>query len=367
LANPSTRVIASVFAEVPMAALRGRLRTYRGNLLLLLGGIALGLITAELATRLVAPQRRTRAFIPEVGQLASIHQLDANMGLVLKSNLDETFIFGTRLATNSLGLRDREIGPKQPGELRVLSLGDSYAFGYGVELEQMYAKVLERGLSRQLSPTVVSVINAGVVGYGTQQQRIAFQRLRGKVQPDFVLATFAAGNDVYDNAVFEEQIRTHLQTPLGLVGRHSHLMRLLLKVTFPIWFFLENRDPDHIAHTVELLRELESDFLAAQVPFLVLVIPARHQIRPEVEPAANILMDLGFDGLVFRQNRRVIQHFREDSIPFVDLWEPLVARDQQMRVSFTDDSHLNAIGHEVIAQQILPRVIGSLPAATHPR
>lgn len=350
-----------------MAALRGRLRRHRGNLFLLLGGTAFGLLTAELATRLVAPQRLTRAFIPEVGQMASIHQLDANMGLVLKSNLDEAFIFGTHLATNSLGLRDREIGPKQPGELRVLSLGDSYAFGYGVELEQMYAKVLERGLSRQLSPTVVSVINAGVVGYGTQQQRIAFQRLRGKVQPDFVLATFTAGNDVYENAIFEEQIRTHLQTPLGLVGRHSHLVRLLLKVTFPVWFFLENRDTDHIAHTIGLLRELESDFRAVQVPYLVLVIPARHQIRPEVEPVARILIDLGFDGLVFRQNRLVIQHFREDSVPFVDLWAPLVARDQQGRVSFTEDSHLNAIGHEVIAQQIIARLTDALAANEHLR
>ena len=350
-----------------MAALRARLRAYRGNLLLLLGGIAFGLLAAELATRLVAPQRLTRAFIPEVGQMASIHRLDANMGLVLKSHLDEAFIFGTHLTTNSLGLRDREIGPKQPGELRVLSLGDSYAFGYGVELEQMYAKVLERGLSRQLSPTIVSVINAGVVGYGTQQQRIAFQRLRRKLQPDFVLATFTAGNDVYENAIFEEQLRTHLQTPLGLVGRHSHLVRLLLKVTFPVWFFLENRDTDHIAHTIELLRELESDFRSAQVPYLILVIPARHQIRPEVEPVAKILMDLGFDGLVFRQNQLVIQHLREDSVPFVDLWGPLVARDQQRRVSFTDDSHLNAIGHEVIAQQILTRLTDALAANQHRR
>jgi lysophospholipase L1-like esterase len=344
-----------------VSALRGSVQSWAEKLLLVLGGLALGLLTAEGITRLLAPQQLTPAFT-SLPLIESIHQHDSTYGTVLKSNIVAPFVFGTHVATNSLGLRDQEFGAKRADEFRILSLGDSYAMGFGLELEQSYGKVLERGLKRSFPAVTFSVINAGVDGYNTRQMRMSFQRLRQRLQPDFVLATFVAGNDVYDNAVFEERLRTGLNTPLGLVGRNSHALQLLLKVTFPLWFFLENRDADKIAHTIDCLRELESTFREAHVPYLMLVIPARHQIRPSVEPAVGVLMDLGFERLVFRQNREVIDHFRRDRIPFIDLWPPLVARDRKARVSFANDSHLNALGHEVVAREILARLEGVLPA-----
>jgi len=65
----------------------------------------------------------------------------------------------------------------------------------------------------------------------------------------------------------------------------SHVARLVMKVTFPVWFFLANRDSDNILQTIDALRQLESRLRAAHVPYLMLVVPARHQIRPSREPA----------------------------------------------------------------------------------
>ena len=275
--------------------------------------------------------------------------------------LTSPIIFGTHIETNELGLRDHEYGPKHPGEFRILSLGDSYAFGYGLELEQSYGKVLERELNEHYPGTRFSVINAGVVGYGTRQQQLDFDRLYAKLQPDFVLATFSAANDVYDNGMFEDRLRTHWQTPVGFIGQHSHLARLGLRVTFPLWFFLENRDPEWIERTITELKELEADFQKAHVPYLILVIPARHQIRPGEQPAARMLMRMGFTELVFLQNRRIVGHLQRDSVPYIDLWKPLVARDSAGRVSFTEDSHLNAMGDEVVAHETLLRLDTILP------
>jgi lysophospholipase L1-like esterase len=293
-----------------------------------------------------------------------MHQADPIYGFVLKPNIVVPFVFETHLATNSLGLRDREFGPKRSGEFRILSLGDSYALGFGVELEQSYGKVLERELNWRFPAVTFSVINAGVEGYGTRQMLMSFQHLRRQLQPDFVLATFVAGNDVYENAVFEERLRTHNHTPLGVLGRNSHAVRLVLRVTFPLWFFWANRDTDNIAHTIDLLRELESTFRQAGVPYLMLVIPARHQIAPSVNPAVRILLDLGFESLVLRQNRKIIDHFRYDGVPFIDLWPALVARNREAPVSFPNDSHLNALGHEVIANEVLASLKGFLPFAS---
>jgi hypothetical protein len=172
-----------------------------------------------------------------------------------------------------------------------------------------------------------------------------------------VLATFVAGNDVDDNALFEARLRTHLNRPLGPLAQRSQALQLLLKTTFPIWFFLSNRDPSSIAHTIDLLRELEASFNAAHIPCLMLIIPARHQIRPQVETGAQLLTHFAWGRrLLFRQNQAVIDHFRRDAVPYLDTWPALVRADSQRRVSFSKDSHLNAFGHAVVAREILARL-----------
>lgn len=337
----------------------------------LLGVVVLGTLTvAEVLLRVLSPQTLTPAFIWPGREDAALFALDPRYGVVLKPNLDEIAQFGTHVRTNSRGLRDHEFGAKQSDEFRILSLGDSYAFGFGVEVEQSYTKVVEDRLNRELPGRTFSVVDAGVTGYGTKQQDMVLQDLLPVLKPDFVLATFTAGNDVYDNAVFEDQLRTGLQTPLGFVGRHSHLARLFLKASFPLWFFLENREAKRLQHTIRLLEELEAHLREAGLPYLMLVIPARHQIRPSVEPAARLLMSVGLESLVFRQNQWVIRHFRQQQVPYLDLWPPLVKQDSVAQVSFVEDSHLNALGHQVVAREIvahLRRVLGSPPSVEHLR
>jgi lysophospholipase L1-like esterase len=336
---------------------------WAGKLALLGVGLAVSLLLGELLTRLLAPQSLTPAFITDPDD--RIHQRDPELGLVLRPRIDEPFAQGTRLVTNSRGLRDRELGPKGPGEIRILSLGDSYAMGFGVGLDECYGKVLERELRlRGISATVV---NAGVDGYATKQELLTYRRLRDSVAPDFILATFVAGNDVFDNSVFEDRLATNFSTPLGWVGRHSQLVQLVLRHTFPLWFFWDNREGGRIAHTIRLLRELEGELQAAGVPYLMLVIPARHQIRPEVEPATRLLVGVGLEGFILRQNRRVIEHFQEDGVPYLNLLPPLVAKDRETPVSFADDSHLNAVGHAVIAREVLRKLETPLTIARQAR
>jgi GDSL-like lipase/acylhydrolase family protein len=224
-------------------------------------------------------------------------------------------------------------------------LGDSYAFGYGVEVEQSYGKVFEGLFNHTCTGVRISVINAGVSGYGTVQQQLSFHRLLGALQPDFVIASFTAGNDVDENALFEERLRCRRHR----TSSASHVARLLEKVTFPVWFFLANRDADNIEHTISLLKQFESDLDSANAPFVMLIIPSRHQIWPSVEPGSRLLMALGFDELMFRQNHAVEQHFVQDRVPYIDLWPALVAEDTNSPVSFADDSHLNPHGHEIAA------------------
>jgi hypothetical protein len=85
---------------------------------------------------------------------------------------------------------------KEPGNLRVLVLGDSHTMGYEVRQEYTFSSVLERYLKR--SGRKVEVINTGVSGFGTAEQ-LAFLREEGfRYDPDFVVLAFYA-NDYEDN------------------------------------------------------------------------------------------------------------------------------------------------------------------------
>lgn len=115
----------------------------------------------------------------------------------LRSNLDVKFQ-GVSVKTNSCGMRDREYSLVKPeGVYRILLLGDSFAFGWGVEEEKSFAKVLERTLNKftQGQPRV-EVLNFAVPGYSTFQEVAQFYNLASDFKPDSVLV-YLVDNDFY--------------------------------------------------------------------------------------------------------------------------------------------------------------------------
>lgn len=70
------------------------------------------------------------------------------------------------VAINSDGLRGREINtPKPPHTFRILAVGDSVTFGYGVREEDTYVKVLERRLNEgESGGREFEVLNGGTLG-----------------------------------------------------------------------------------------------------------------------------------------------------------------------------------------------------------
>lgn len=86
---------------------------------------------------------------------------------------------------NSLGFRDRELGPKPPGVLRVLVLGDSFTEGQGVREEDAYPRVLER-LLNLAEPGSWEVRNCGDRGADFPKLYESFEKLLAH-DPDLVL------------------------------------------------------------------------------------------------------------------------------------------------------------------------------------
>jgi hypothetical protein len=101
----------------------------------------------------------------------------------------------SRVELNSHGLRDDEIPYDKPaGEKRVLVLGDSVTFGWGVSQGETFADRMEY-LLNELPGDRWQVINSGVNGYNTEQEA-AYLRIEGmRYSPDFVLLVYVS-NDV---------------------------------------------------------------------------------------------------------------------------------------------------------------------------
>jgi len=98
---------------------------------------------------------------------------------------------------NSLGLRNSEIGSKAD-TFRILVLGDSFTFGYGVENEETYPSQLQKILNERIDRKV-EVINAGYASGYAPDAYYAYLKKEGfALQPDLVLIGFFVGNDFID-------------------------------------------------------------------------------------------------------------------------------------------------------------------------
>jgi lysophospholipase L1-like esterase len=146
---------------------------------------------AELTLRAIDLRELRESYEP--GR-ALLFRHDAELGWAPIANASATFtgIRTVSVRNNSLGLRDVEpAGARKP---TVLFLGDSFVWGYDVEADERFTELLRRELP------AVRIVNAGVPGYGTDQEYLLLARIWDAVRPDVVVLMFCTGNDRPDNS-----------------------------------------------------------------------------------------------------------------------------------------------------------------------
>lgn len=113
---------------------------------------------------------------------------------------------GIPVRINSRGLRGPEMDlEKPPGTYRILNLGDSVVFGWGVAYEDTYGCRLQELLNQRYGsePVTYEIINAGVPGWN-MANILAYLEAEGlDYQPDLVLLNFTLVNDVYGGSAVE--------------------------------------------------------------------------------------------------------------------------------------------------------------------
>jgi len=114
---------------------------------------------------------------------------------------------GIPVAMNKFGLRDEpDFNPDKPAsEFRILSIGDSIAFGLGVKSSDAYAKVFERKINETRGSRKYNVINAAGPGYSPSFYYMFLKNEGLTWNPDMVLIETELSNDVTDEAFLHLQ------------------------------------------------------------------------------------------------------------------------------------------------------------------
>lgn len=171
----------------------GRRLAFVGFTLLVL--VCLAGLVAEIGYRLFAPA-------PQVFDLSGLHEFRPDREWLYRGRPGAAGeVLGTRYEINADGFR----GPvharaREPGTTRILVLGDSIAFGFGVREEQTFPRVLEDLFARSAPGAGVEVVNLGTGGYSAWNEARLLEDVGIEYQPDLVLVQFSI-NDLNDPTI----------------------------------------------------------------------------------------------------------------------------------------------------------------------
>lgn len=116
---------------------------------------------------------------------------------------------GRRVSTNSHGMRGPEIPvEKAPGVFRIVGIGDSVMFGWGVSDEDYYLRLLEARLNARQDGRRYECLNLAVPGYNTTMEVAALENVGMAFEPDLIILQFI--NNDFGLPLFMERQRTGL-------------------------------------------------------------------------------------------------------------------------------------------------------------
>lgn len=298
--------VAAAMSGIAWMQLRRRADSPRATRIVLLG-LAVGLV--------VSLDRVIGVCCPPPADNGSLFEPHPTRGWAYRRNT-VGHTGGVEVRLNSLGLRGADLPRDKPaGEYRVLLLGDSIAFGYGVAERDSLAMQLEQAWQRVSSGRRIRVVNAGVMGYTTWQECDVLERESPSLLPDAVVLAFCF-NDVMDllgvsaddvsgllpefrpsTARFHwsglvRGVRTALDTNRSVVGRwigERHFPRETFRETFgpsP-----SSRAADAWSRTLGDLDRMAALCRSRDVPFLVAVFPYREQLETLDAPRPQTRME----------------------------------------------------------------------------
>ncbi len=290
---------------------------------------------------------------------------------------------------NSKGLRDVERTYRKQGAYRIVALGDSFAFGHGVDFEQSFLTILEAKLKRGVNERI-EIIKAVVPGTGLSFYRELLAAEGMRYDPDLVLVNVFVGNDLDDVVVASREaervvadgggrsfqrtlygvkrwLRAHLHIYSFAVDRlkaHPRIRRALNAsglagglIGSQVIDVLKKPSPDGYAMKWRLAGEILKDIKEQCPNVAVVVIPSREQVDADRLRRAVKQVGYTLDEIDrFHPSEQMAALCRQLDMPCIDLTPRFIQVYSTERTPLFFESeieaHFNARGHALAAEMI---------------
>lgn len=239
---------------------------------------------------------------------------------------------------NSDGLRDKEYQVEKGDKYRIVFLGDSLTFGWGVEDEDTFATILETEMS-STQPT--EIINFGTGNYNTEQEVNLFIEKGLKYNPDKVVLFYF----INDAEITPQKSGLWFLGYSHFVSFYWSRINSMINNLFPSKSFKEyyeslyDEDQQGWINSRTAIIQLRDICKSKGIELQVVLLPELHDVNNEI--FANVYDNLSL-------------FLEENDIDYLNLAKLFENHPNQLElwVSY-DDAHPNDVAHRKIAESSL--------------
>lgn len=239
------------------------------------------------------------------------------------------------------GLRDeRRVGPeKKPGWRRILALGDSFTYGFGVRQEDTFLRILEAEIPR------LEILNAARTGTGLADYERRLNEL-AKFPADLYLVGLNL-NDLLDfpeaSATIPERREFTLRRWSRLVDFFAYRFERKTKAAENLRTVLASFKPER---ETRLRSFLERAKAATKGRLVVVVFPIFYDFQ-----------DYAFGHV----HHRIGEILAAEKVSYVDLLPAFAGKNAEQFWILENDQHPNELAHKIFARELRPWLSKLLP------
>jgi hypothetical protein len=353
------------------------------NLILLGGTIILCVILLEMTLPF---------FLPLHYDTVGIYATDNQLGWGLKTETELQNDLGkNEFAINEEGYRG-PIKEHQEGKTNILVLADSFGFGGALNVGERFSEQMET------ENIDFNVINLGVGGYGTDQERLLYTKVKEKYNPEIVILLLYTENDFSDNKKKEgkpyytitnneftlnnypiqESVISETKSFKKTILKKSELYRLITTIVS------NNPQVDKIAQrlnlgeghsnyckdlnknvfakemdtkiTTAIIEDLAKEVIKDKKTLIVGIIPADYQVQPKRFWKSIEAFGCNKEDFDLEKPNKILGAFlKEKEILFIDFLPEFKQTEEDTYIP-APDRHLNKEGNKILAKKITEKI-----------
>lgn len=265
--------------------------------------------------------------------------------------------------TNSRSLLGKDEVDLDPGTRKILFLGDSVGYGYGLKFDEVFTSLMQTQAGEG-----IQILNGSCSGWSSLQELTFFHEYLADIDWDLVVLVFCLNDLINYEWVYESSSSYRLSAEAdslmhGSIDRSLEAIRMSRlrnklgsqEDTAPLAtlhniaiFAWDDARWDQFEKTI--LHPLVSDDLRKKL--LVVAMPVKPQLAST---------DLGAPPeLVFFPQRRLEAMCRELGIHYLDAAEAFSSPSRPADEWFQDNFHFTARGHQRLAEYLLPQILSQV-------